>query len=148
MPLIEPLDHRNVDVARDIHRVSQLAYKVEAELLGIVTFPPLSETSENILESEHHFFGIVADEQLVGVVALETEAEGVLIARLVVAPLYTRRGFATSMLNHVLKRFRGDLRVVTATANHPAVVLYQKLGFTIESTKLAEEGIELVTFFA
>ena len=40
--MIALLKHKQQDKALDIRRVFQVSYKIEAELLGAINFPPLS----------------------------------------------------------------------------------------------------------
>ncbi len=143
--MIQALDPRDPETAGDIHRVSQLAYAVEARLLGVESFPPLAETIENIQESKDRFFGAIDDGQLIGVVSVEDQADGLLIARLVVAPTFLRRGVATELVQYVINSAKCNLYVSTATENKPALALYRKLGFEPNSSELAKEGISLVT---
>ena len=80
-------------VAREVHRVMQAAYRVEADLLGVREFVPRHRTVEDLRRADSTFLGVFRDGRLAAVVELERpEGEPLNIASLVVMPEYFRRG--------------------------------------------------------
>lgn len=127
-----PVDHTVESVARAIHAVQMSAYGQEARLLGVVAFPPLARTVEDIRVGAESFVGVHIAGQLVGSVSVEPDPEygGMSIASLTVAPVFQRRGIATALLVEVLQRYgAGCLTVQTGARNAPALQLYERWGF-------------------
>lgn len=140
--MIKLLQHTSDEVAAEILSVSLAAYEIEAELLGLTTFPPLEELILDITTSKNEFWGIYLSEDLSGVIEIASAGSYVEICRLVVAPDLFRKGIASQLLNGVLRK--GTLyKVSTATANGPAMKLYAKHGFEIVGRLIVEEGLEL-----
>ena len=133
-------------VAREVHRVMQAAYRVEAALLGVRDFVPLHRTVEDIRRAESTFLGGFLDGRLVAVAELERPPAAPLnVASLVVLPQHFRRGLATSLLRHVIAEHgAGPITVSTGMRNVPALRLYAGLGFQ-EQRRWSVEGIPMVT---
>ena len=142
--MIQLLNHREPDMANAIHQLSLNAYRVEADFLGVDLFPPLNEKIASILNSHSQFYGCYMDSLLAGVMELEGDVEKS-VNRLVVDPLFFRRGIATRLLD-AGKAMGKTLRVSTAKANTPAVRLYQQSGFRLIDTFLIDDAIHIVVF--
>ncbi len=150
------IDVRLLDAAQyagDIHGVFQLAYKAEAQLLGVTDFPPLDRSIENIADSNTVFQGIWSNRQLAAVVEVEQSAEPctgedterIEIHSLAVHPNFLRRGLGSLLTQAVIKQHpTKNILVQTASLNLPAVALYQKLGFIVCKSFSTPEKIELV----
>lgn len=140
------LDHTRPDIAAEIHRVMMAAYQIEAGLLGVSDFFPLRRTVDQVLSASSLFFGVSADDRLAAVAEIETEAEPVNIAALVVSPDHFRKGLATSLLRSILSLYRDrDLIVSTGILNRPALLLYDKLGFRECRRWSTSDGIPMIT---
>jgi len=140
------LDHTDPEQAATICEVLVAAYTVEARLIGVTDFAPLRRTAEDIAAAPSTFFGSSADGRLVAVAELEELGkEAVNIASFAVLPAVFRRGIGLRLLRHVLEAV-GSARVTvsTASANQPAIALYEKEGFAI-SRRWEIEGIDMVT---
>ncbi|MGI9264851.1 MAG: GNAT family N-acetyltransferase [Gammaproteobacteria bacterium] len=141
------LDHRDHEFASRIQRVLFSAYSEEARLINIERFPPLERTASDIAMSENHFLGIVARQDLVGVVELESKEgldDHLGIASLGVDPQYARQGIGLALIDHVI-RFRAPLVTVsTASVNAPAIALYEKVGFQVVKSDTNRHGIPIV----
>ncbi|RXJ74228.1 hypothetical protein CS022_03950 [Veronia nyctiphanis] len=97
------LNHRNHSVASDILELSLQSYRIECDLLGLETFPPLNESTDDIEKSEGIFWGLYVENTLVAVLeistlVLERNTNAKNIDRLVVSPEHFRRGFGQAML--------------------------------------------------
>ncbi|WP_271855908.1 hypothetical protein [Patiriisocius marinus] len=66
--MIERLQNKDIEIAEKIRAVFQLSYKIEAELLNAVDFPPLKRTIENFVISETAFFGYLKEKELAAVI--------------------------------------------------------------------------------
>ena len=143
-----PIDHTVESVACAIHAVQMSAYAQEARLLGVVEFPPLARTVEDLRAGTESFLGVHVGDQLAGSVSVEPDPEygGMSIASLTVAPEFQRRGIATALLVEVLRRHgAGCLTVQTGTRNAPALRLYERLGFVrVRHWVVGPESLEVV----
>jgi len=130
---IERLDHRDVGVAQEVHAVLSLAYAQEAELLQLVNSAAVEEDAEAIRQSQLSYSGARLNGSLLGWISLgpDDEPQQVSIAMLVVRPDQQRRGIALALLREAMQQAGGSmLSVVCASANRPAMALYQRLGFS------------------
>jgi ribosomal protein S18 acetylase RimI-like enzyme len=141
------LDHVDPLVSERICRVLLDAYAVEARLIGAVDFPPLRRSAANIRRSDAVFYGCWDQGHLVAVAEVEGNGrEGWHIASFVVHPSRFRRGIGSGLLQHVLGVV-GTTRVTvsTASANAPALALYEQHGFRICRRWSASDHIDMVT---
>ena len=103
--LVCRVDHASESIARDIHAVQMSAYAQEAKLLGVIDFPPLSCTVDDIRTSHEEFLVAYCGDQLVGSISVQS-ARGQKVSKsicwLVVAPAFQRRGIAKQLLAKVL----------------------------------------------
>ena len=141
------LDHSLPDTATEIHAVMMAAYQVEAELLGVLDFAPLRRTAVQISLAESFFLGVLVGARPVAVAELERGSmEAINIASLVVLPAYFRRGLATALLRRILADEGGRrISVSTGSGNHPALALYDALGFRNHRRWTTNDGIPMVT---
>ena len=136
------LDHGTA--AAEVHRLFQRAYTVEAALLQVTDFPPLARTQADIESADSEFLGVHGGAGLIAVVELERAPGQVLIASLVVDPDFFRQGIARNFLGHVIAACECQSLVVeTATANLPALKLYQAMGFALDSEHITGDGIRM-----
>ena len=143
--MIELLDHSSGNVANQIYDVFQLSYKVEARLVGVEDFPPLRRSAANIQSSSSHFLGQRIGINLAAVIEYTHGGEALSIDSVVVHPQYFRRGLASELLQYLLAKYQWQNACVeTAAANIPALVLYQKLGFSESKRWKTADGIDKV----
>lgn len=111
-------------------RLQRAAYAVEAELIGDVRIPALSEDLAGLLSAGLSWLGVVDGERLVGAVGYVETAALVDVQRLVVAPDAARRGIGRALVTEVLRVAGGrQVEVATGRGNAPARALYEGLGF-------------------
>lgn len=123
----------------ELYRLQQQAYRVEADLIGAPSFPPLLQTEAALYEEQPAGYITRLDERLVGALTVEGET----ITRLLVSPDYFRQGIATQLIRHALEH--QPLRVVsTAALNEPAIALYRQFGFR-PVHQVRRDAIVLVT---
>ncbi|MGM9486991.1 GNAT family N-acetyltransferase [Ideonella sp. YS5] len=128
-PEIVQLDITAGGMAEMVHALHIAAYRVEAALLGVDSFPPLERTAQDLARSGEQFVGARLQGRLVGVVAW---ASGVRleISSLVVDPPFHRQRVARAMLDEVITAAgQRPVRVSTAALNGPALGLYRQAGF-------------------
>jgi ribosomal protein S18 acetylase RimI-like enzyme len=143
--MTELLDHFSENVANQIYDVYQLSYKVEASLVGVEDFPPLRRSASDIQTSSSQFLGQRIGADLAAVVEYTRDGEALSIDSLVVHPEYFRRGLASELLQLLFAKVQWRTACVeTATANNPAIVLYQKFGFSESKRWKTADGIDKI----
>ncbi|MEH6394095.1 GNAT family N-acetyltransferase [Pseudoalteromonas sp.] len=140
--MITKLDNANDFIAQQIYTIFQRSYKIEAELIGTLNFPPLSRTRNDIQSSQTHFYGLYIDELLAGAIELAISNEGLEINSLVVDPDHFRKGIADKLISYALTHDIATAIVETAVVNEPAIKLYKKHGFVEFKRWTPEHGIE------
>ena len=140
--MITKLDNANDFIAQQIYTIFQRSYKIEAELIGTLNFPPLSRTRNDIQSSQTHFYGLYIDELLAGAIELAISNEGLEINSLVVDPDHFRKGIADKLIRYALTHDIATAIVETAVVNEPAIKLYKKHGFVEFKRWTPEHGIE------
>lgn len=130
-----------------IDHVFKSAYAIEAELLGVRSFPPLDREKKDILSCGNSFFGFISGSDLCGVVELETHqcaSTETTIASLAVTPSHFRRGIGGALVRSVLEGEVKIFRVTTGKLNQPAIELYIAQGFELIGNFATPDGIEMV----
>jgi GNAT superfamily N-acetyltransferase len=124
------LDHRSRRVAVALVELQRAAYRVEAELIGDDSMPPLHERADAVTALDLTILGIEHEGGPVAALGYRV-ADGVLdIDRLAVHPRYLREGLGRRLVHAVLERVQHERAVVsTGRDNHPARRLYEQLGF-------------------
>lgn len=147
--MITKLDNANDFIAQQIYTTFQRSYKIEAELIGTLNFPPLSRTRNDIQSSQTHFYGLYIDELLAGAIELAISNEGLEINSLVVDPDHFRKGIANRLMHFVVNDFANFAQITpsiitveTAVVNEPAIQLYKKHGFVEFKRWSPDHGIE------
>jgi ribosomal protein S18 acetylase RimI-like enzyme len=138
-----PADH---STAAQIHELARAAYALEAERIGCADFPPLRESLDELRLSQDRFLVFEQAGCIIGALSFARGTDSVVITRLVVSPRHLRQGIATKLLAELERRLTPlkCLTVTTAQANGPAVLLYQRLGYTATKASNSSEGIPLV----
>ena len=141
--MITKLEHSIEKIAQQIFTVFQNAYKIEAQLIGALDFPPLSRSAKDIQNSTTQFYGFIDNNCLAGVIEIVIENKRLEIDSLTVDPHYFRKGIAHKLIDYVLGTMVvSEARVETAVANLPAINLYKKHGFVEFKRWTPSHGIE------
>ncbi|MBO6598022.1 MAG: GNAT family N-acetyltransferase [Pseudomonadales bacterium] len=138
----------NAKKADQIHKIFQAAYRVEAELIGVETFPPLDRTKTEVRASMNDFYSIADAGDLMGIMEIEEpfgSNKTSTIASLAVSPSYSRKGIGQSLIKFAIEQ-NSSLIVTTAEKNIPAIKLYEKMGFVLSRQFLAPGNISIVEF--
>ena len=133
-------------MATQVHAISQAAYALEAERIGCADFPPLRETLDDLRQSSDCFFVFQQSGRIVGALSFDRSVAPITITRLVVRLDYHRRGVAAALIAAMEERVApiARFKVTTAQNNQPAVLLYQRCGYTAVETSTSLEGILLL----
>lgn len=141
--MIIKLENSLEDVATQIYTVFQNSYKIEAQLIGTLDFPPLLRSAKNIEQSKSQFYGFIKNNNIAGVIEVVLKGQTLEIDSLVVDPNYFRKGIAHKLINTVLETFNFSKAIVeTAVVNLPAINLYKSHGFVEFKRWTPAHGIE------
>ncbi|MEW6990793.1 GNAT family N-acetyltransferase [Colwelliaceae bacterium 6441] len=141
--MITKLENSNELIAEQIHAIFQSSYAVEAQLIGVLDFPPLSRSVKDIANSKTHFYGFSDNNFLAAVIEIEIAENKLDIHSLTVGANHFRKGIADQLINYVLTTFDITTATVeTAVLNMPAIKLYEKHGFLENRRWTPSHGIE------
>jgi ribosomal protein S18 acetylase RimI-like enzyme len=132
MPRIEPLEHRALAVATQLHAMLELARMQEAALLGLAQPHHAAQTVAALQAGNQFYLGAHVDGLLAGVAGIGADDEDgqIAITVLAVHPDHQRRQVGTALVREALRRGKGMVFTVTvAQSNAPALALYAALGF-------------------
>ena len=128
--MITKLDNSSEEVANNIFTIFQRSYKVEAQLIGTLDFPPLLRSAKEIENSKTKFYGFSENKFIAAIIEIDIKNNHLEINSLTVDPSYFRKGIANKLINYVLENFNfSKATVETAVVNIPAINLYKKHGF-------------------
>ena len=145
--MIVKIDHKNSAIAKNIYSIFQASYKVEAKLLKAADFPPLKRTIAEFPVSNNVFYGYYKDDNLVGVIEIESSTSSTHIQSLVVDPKYFRKGIARELVNFILINYTSKIFTVeTGVDNHPAIKLYTSFNFQEVKQWNTDHGIRKIRF--
>lgn len=143
--MVTKLENSNGEVAKQIFTVFQRSYKIEAQLIGTVDFPPLLRSINDIKNSETQFYGFIENECIAAVIEIVMENKQLEINSLTVDPKYFRQGIAGRLISYILENMDFSQAIVeTAAINLPAIQLYKKYGFVEFKKWTPSYGIEKV----
>jgi ribosomal protein S18 acetylase RimI-like enzyme len=132
-----------INVANQIFTIFQRSYKIEAQLIGTLNFPPLLRNVDHIKGSTTQFYGFSENKCLAAVIEIAIDNEHLAIDSLTVDPDYFRKGIADKLISHVLGNVGLSVATVeTAVVNTPAIALYKKQGFVEFKRWTPAHGIE------
>lgn len=144
--IVREVDLSDDRLARELLAVQVAAYAIEAELIDYPQLPPLFETIDALRQSGERFLAAFDGEELVGATSFAESDDVLDIGRMVVSPAHMRRGIASRLLAAVeaLRDGRESVTVSTGEANVPAIRLYERHGFEIETRRTLPDGLRLV----
>ena len=122
--------------------VQRAGYAVEARLIGVPALPAQDETIDDLRGET--IWVAEAEGAVVALLGLQDVGD-LVIARLVVAPERMRRGIGRALACHAIA-LAGEraIRVGTASANRPALALYESLGFRRVAQRTVGDGLAYV----
>jgi ribosomal protein S18 acetylase RimI-like enzyme len=141
--MITKLDNSNEAVANEIFTIFQRSYKVEAQLIGTLNFPPLFRSVKDIENSVTQFYAFNESESIAAIIEIAIEDKQLNINSLTVDPSYFRKGIGKKLIHYVLHNMDYlEAIVETAVVNIPAIDLYKKQGFVEFKRWIPVHGIE------
>ena len=141
--MITKLDNSNEEVSNQIFTIFQNSYKIEAQLIGVLAFPPLLRSAKDIKISRTQFYGFSENKCLAAIIEIAFEGKHLKINSLTVDPKYFRKGIADKLISYILDAFEFTEAIVeTAVVNIPAINLYKKHGFVEFKRWTPSHGIE------
>ncbi len=130
--------------ADQVFELFQRAYRVEAGLIGVNTFPPLERKQADIRAATTDFAGVFEGARLIACIETQCSADLLDIHSLAVDPDYARQGLGRTLVQRALTIDTWRTATVsTARANKPALTLYSHLGFQ-ETAVIKRDNIEIV----
>ena len=145
--MIIQIDNQDIYNAKEIHYVFQASYKIEANLINAIDFPPLKRSVEDFLVCNNLFYGYYCEDELVGIIEIKNTNTSLHIQSLVVRPDYFRKSIASNLLMFALQNSNYKIFTVeTAVDNLPAINLYQKFLFKVVKKWNTNHGIRKVKF--
>ncbi len=146
---ISIIDAASTD-ASAILSLQKRAFLQEAEKHGDnYNIAPITERLPNMLEAfnTHIFLKALRGSLIVGSVRAQVKNETCLIGRLIVEPVFQRRGYGRALLDALEARFAGVRRFELFTGKESAddVRLYTKAGYAIVGEFANNDGIRMVT---
>ena len=143
---IQFIDTTVRSVAEELNRLQRKAYQLEADLVGVDTLPPLTETTEEIITSNEHWIAAIADERVIGCLSFEPKMNTLNICRLYVDPQFMRQGTGSRLIERLLQHTDGFERITVSTAkkNTPAIEFYVHHHFKVGMESFTPEGVELI----
>ncbi len=128
--MIVKIDNKDKKIAKEIKDIFQASYTVEAKILKAIDFPPLKRTILQFLASNNAFYAYYLKQNIAGVIEIERNKDLTHIQSLVVYPKYFRKGIGRKLVQSILETYKPHIFTVeTGRENHPAIKLYESLGF-------------------
>ncbi len=141
--MITKLENSHEDIAHQIYTIFQNSYKVEAQLIDVLDFPPLLRSVKDIVNARTDFYGFEDNDSLAAIIEIVVKDKHLDIHSLTVDPKYFRKGIADKLMSYILDAFEVTQAIVeTAVANTPAINLYKKHGFVEFKRWTPSHGIE------
>lgn len=137
------LDVTDDETAERVHRIAQRAYRIEADLIGADSIPPLLETIDEMRAEPLTWLGVPGDDGLPVAFLAYSDEDELDIDRLCVDPGHFRKGLARRLLRALPHR---AAVVHTGALNTPATTLYEREGFERTGTIEPEPGLFIATF--
>ena len=145
--MIHSLDNSQQSIAKEMMAVFMESYAIEAALLNAKNFPPLKRPLEGYIDCRNEFFGFIIDGNIAGVIEIADSQDYTHIQSLVVSPKHFRKGIGSQLIEHVFNHYQSNTFMVeTGAANEPAIKLYERHGFELESEFDTSIGIRKVRF--
>lgn len=147
--MIRSIDLDELELTLSLLSLQQIAYRIEAELIGFTDIPPLLDSPQTLKDSGESFFGYFnAVGKLIGASSCKQGVRELTICRMMVAPECFRKGIASALLEHMEQcAVPGmKIKVSAGTNNTPAFELYTKHGYVPVQQHLVAPGITLTQF--
>jgi len=150
MSEIKVITITDANVAKGVHALQQLAYRVEADLIKNDKIPYLTQGLSDLMRSEKEtFIGYYDDDgRIMGVFSFQIINDGVLdVHRFMVHPSLFRQGVASQLLNYALENnVVRKIIAQTGAENKPAIECYKRNGVNFVCDIQVDISTKLATF--
>ncbi|MCE5171905.1 GNAT family N-acetyltransferase [Paenibacillus profundus] len=143
--MIKQLEMNDEETLEQLWYLQQLAYRIEADILGFDRIPPLMDTIEDLRQTVEKFYGWWDGVELVGALSYEMVTPTIMdICRLMVRPDHFRQGIGSELLRFALQCPQVSIfRIATGVRNLPALKLYEREGFRAVRDEEIASGVWL-----
>ena len=143
--MIKQLEMNDDETLEQLWYLQQLAYRIEADILGFDRIPPLMDTIEDLRQTVEKFYGWWDGVELVGALSYEMVTPTIMdICRLMVRPDHFRQGIGSELLKFALHCPQVSIfRIATGVRNLPALKLYEREGFRAVRDEEIASGVWL-----
>lgn len=143
--VVEKLDLNHPSTARQVLALQRTAYRVEADLIGSMAIPQMTESLAELQAQRLGWIGVRdSGDRVVAALAFTDDGEVIEVDRLVVAPDSFRRGYGSALIGALDER--RTVMVSTGRANRPAHALYESLGFVRSRDEEVVAGLVITHF--
>ena len=145
--MIIKIDNKKNEIAKEIRKIFQASYAIEAAMLKAIDFPPLKRTKSDFINSNSEFYAYYINQNIAGLIEVKNHNNLTHIQSLVVYPKYFRQGIGRELVQFVLDTYKSiAFSVETGVDNHPAIELYISLGFQEEGQWDTNHGVRKIRF--
>lgn len=129
----------------DVPAIKELTHAAYAHWVDVIGRKPLPMTADYEAAVENHLIQLVCDDaQLIGMIEMCVEPDGLLIENIAVMPGHQGHGLGTTLLRHAEKQATQlgltRLRLYTNQKFQSNIDFYARFGFEIERTERFMDG--------
>jgi ribosomal protein S18 acetylase RimI-like enzyme len=130
MNIIKKLNLKDLETVRNILELQIASYEIEANIIDFYDIPTLKDTVNSLEECDEIFYGYYINNVLTGIISFKIIEDILDIHRVVVDPIFFRKGIAEKLVSFVEEE-HNVVKIVVSTGkdNLPAVSLYLKMGY-------------------
>jgi len=145
--MIIKINNKKNKIAKEIRKIFQSSYAVEAKMLKAIDFPPLKRTISQFLNSNSEFYAYYLNQNIAGLIEIKNNQDLTHIQSLVVYPKYFRKGIGRKLIQFILDTYKSSIFTVeTGVENIPAVELYKSFDFKEKKQWDTDHGVIKVRF--
>ncbi len=138
----------DLDDAPLILTLQKRAFLQEAEKIGNFNIIPIMQNLESLIDdfSAHVVFKALYGQMIVGSIRVKEDQGICYIGRLIVEPVFQKRGIGTTLMNYIENLYSCNDRYELFTGeNSPENIrFYSKLGYCIKERFESKDGVKLV----
>ncbi|WP_036930755.1 GNAT family N-acetyltransferase [Prevotella sp. 10(H)] len=141
------IEQANLQDLKEILQLQKEAFVTEAESHGNYDIEPLKQTYESILSEfqTHLFLKAMYENKIIGSVKYRAITDIVWVGKLIVNPLFRKRGIGRRLLTEVenLNPDAAKFQLFTAALSIHNIRLYESVGYEVHSTYKDENQSDL-----